>query len=752
MKIVGTNNYLSALIEAQQEVIEQIALGTSLKSTLSFICSSIEKIFSSTDAKSSILILEGNRLTHGAAPSLPKDYTDAIDGVEIGLSVGSCGSAAFTRSRYVASDINTDPKWENYKGLALTHQLQACWSTPIISTDGHTLGTFAVYYDHPCSPTRSELDVIDLLTHLTGLAIEKNQAFTREKSLNEQLARSNTKLQAFTSVLPDVVLIYDHNGKCVDTYGHSLSPSFIPTSDLRGNIVNSTTQARTADRKALEAINQAISTQQLTIFEYELRTDSGLRHFEGRLTSIKEYLPNKPEVSHVLWVARDISDQKAAEETIQQLAYYDPLTNLPNRRLLLKRLSQLLDTVSQSKGIGALLYLDLNNFKGVNDSLGHSTGDQLLIAISHRLKTTLKKIDTIARIGGDEFVVLFEDLHIDENLISSRASDTAKLLLSQLKKPFKIGQREFRIGASIGITFITPGDIHADEILKRADTAMYSAKREEHADFCFFDPELHEKLKKRFEIENELGAAIQNGEIATYFQPKISPDNKIVGAEALVRWFHPEKGPISPIEFIQIAEEIGLIDELQNIVVEDACSLLDKIFHKNLSSENFNLSVNISAKQFRTFKLKDNLRKNLEGHSFSPNCLTLELTESMLVENLDSVVEQMHALKELGFRLSIDDFGTGYSSLAYLQTFPIDEIKIDKSFVDNMFDKKVGTGIVDAILSLAKHLNFNVVVEGVEKQEHVDYFSMSAISAMQGYFFDKPMPADKLLLRIENSN
>lgn len=615
--------HLTELLEIQQDVIAKIALGSNLKDTLNDICSGIEAIFSDKRAKSSVLLIEGIHLRDGAAPSLPRAYVELIDGLEIGPTVGSCGTAAFTKKRYIASDTKTDPHWQPYQVLVESFNLNACWSTPIISSEQEVLGTFAVYYDVPMTPNDSELKVIDRFSHLTGLAIEKDRALRRERELNSRLT-------------------------------------------------------------------------------YNL-------------------------------------------EKIQKLAYSDSLTGLPNRRFVLDRLLSMMKAKADHANIGALLYLDLDNFKGVNDTLGHSTGDILLTEIGQRLNIRLEPQDTIARIGGDEFVVLLSRNTDDEAELTEDATQIAAELLTRLDTTFTINHRELHIAASIGITLISADDNHADEVLMRADTAMYSAKRNSEQTYCFFDPKLHESLRRRLKLERELRYAINNREIDTYFQPKIAPDGSILGAEALVRWFHPGIGPVSPIEFIAIAEEIGVIDDLQKIVMEEACGLLHTIESEGLDLPKFTLSINVSADQFKYPAFVCELRQLFNKQNISPEQITLELTESMLVEDIESAVKQMGALKSLGFNLSIDDFGTGYSSLAYLQTFPIDELKIDKSFVDNLFKKKIGTGIIDTILSLAEHMNYDVVAEGVEEKEQVDYFKQKNITSMQGYYFAKPMPATELL-------
>lgn len=732
------------LLDAQQKVISKIALGDSLERTLNCICHAIERMFVKTKGMSSILVLKGDQLFHGAAPSLPKEYCEHVNGVVIGPRVGSCGTSAFTKQRYIAEDIETDISWQAFKTLALPHQLLACWSTPIMSSQGEVLGTFAVYYDHPREPQGEELEVIDLFTHLTGLAIEKHQASEREALLNTELHLSHRKIQALTGVMPDAAMVFDGEGVCVDAYGGQ-EPISKPLAQIKGRLITDVFTMQYRWCSALEAVESALDADQLQIFEYELGTDERATYFEGRLLLIEAYLPENPEKKHVLWVAREITDRKQAEKKIQQLAYYDPLTRLPNRRFLLDRLKKLISQVGFEDSLSALLYIDLDNFKGINDTLGHSAGDSLLEDIAKRINRSDFRVDTISRIGGDEFVILLKSFFEPESKVMNHAVSVAERLMAELDSPFIHDHREFRVGASIGIAMIKNDDIHPDEILIRADTAMYAAKRSDETGYCFYDPALHNKLLNQFEIENDIKQAISHREIMTYFQPQIDKSGQLTGFESLVRWQHPNKGFIAPEEIVKAAENIGYIAELQRIVLEDSCALYSQLQDVDNIPESLTFAINISPAHFNTQRLCEESVEVLQRFDIDPAVITIELTESMLIEDTVDVEERMQELKDRGFRLSIDDFGTGYSSLAYLQRFPIDEIKIDKSFVDHILDEKVGDGIVQTILSMAKHFDFDVVVEGVEHLEQVNYLQDCNITSMQGFYFARPMDAEHLM-------
>lgn len=735
--------HLYDLLEIQQDIIANIAVNTVLSETLQQICLGTEKIFEKTQAMSSILILQGDQLRHGAAPRIDAEYCQLIDGVKIGASVGSCGTAAFSKERYIAEEIATDAKWTNFRDLANSFGLYACWSTPIVSKNSTVLGTFALYYAEPRKPTQGELEIIDRLTHLTGLAIENSQAYQRETELNKQLQLSYGKVEAIKKVLPDQIFIYNDVGNCIDFFGSDNVRNVVPDKLLSGKMICSKGKG-SKDCNVIQAIEKTLETGVLQVFEYQMQLADGEYFYESRITPIDGYQQDALHHSHVLWLARDITERKEAEKRIEVLAHEDSLTQLPNRRFLLNQLKQRIQTIKSSNTFGALLYIDLDNFKGVNDSLGHSAGDKLLVDICDRLSSIINPADTFARIGGDEFVVLLSQDFNSKEDIEKFSSLAAEILLVQLSRPFTVQNREFIVGASVGITLITNEINHPDEVLMCADTAMYSAKRSVDCDYCFFDPGLHKSLKARFKLESELKEAIKLGQITTHFQPQIDCSGKILGVEALVRWFHPERGMIPPMEFITIAEQLGIVDGLQHVVMKDSCKLYRLLHSNKLIDSDFNLSINMSAIQFKNLNLHEELTFLFQSEGVSPYNIRLELTESMLIEEIDSVAKQMRALKEQGFSLSIDDFGTGYSSLAYLQTLPIDELKIDKSFVDNMENTQVGVGIVETIITLAEHLKFDIIAEGVETKAQSDYFKQHKILGMQGYYYARPMPQDEL--------
>jgi diguanylate cyclase (GGDEF)-like protein/PAS domain S-box-containing protein len=732
---------LEKLLLAQQTITERVSSGAPLSDCLEEICSSIELALASKAGKSSILLLQENHLHHGAAPSLPAAYCEAIDGVEIGDKVGSCGTAAFIKKQVIVSDIATDPLWEDFKSLALAHNLVACWSTPIFSSQGEVLGTFAIYYPGIRLPEPEDLKLIDHFTGLSRIAIEREHSTQRELALNAQLKTSNEKLKAFISVIPDLGLILDEGGTYVDIYGGSDELLVANGSDLIGLNIDDVIAPETAS-KVKGVIKQALKNSELTLLEYVLEVQGGLRVFEGRVCPINHYLPEQPEKKHVLWIARDITEKKLAEEHIEKLAYYDPLTGLPNRRLFNDSLDDSVEKAIEYKTMGALLFIDLDNFKRINDSLGHLVGDQLLVKIADQLKPIIDSGTSLSRIGGDEFVVLLESKANNSDMVHREASQLAERLLNVFSKSFSLLGAHYVVRASIGICMIGQQPATASEVMKRADSAMYKAKKAGGNRFAFFDPELQKLADLQLRIERDIEAAISKNEFEAYFQPQLDINGALVGAEALVRWIHPEEGIISPDKFIPIAEQTGAIHRIQEIVLHQSCQLITALHESGLAHDACTMAINISACQFEV-DLETRINLVINEFQLPASKFKLEITESMLMQNVEMIVEKMQSLKDKGFRFSIDDFGTGYSSLAYLHSFPIDELKIDRSFINQIEDK--GTAIIDAIVSLSQSFGLKVVAEGVETREQLNILREKKVSTIQGYYHARPMPAEEFI-------
>ncbi len=473
--------------------------------------------------------------------------------------------------------------------------------------------------------------------------------------------------------------------------------------------------------------------------------------------NISAVLDAKGNVTNYVGAFSDITAHKKAEEKIHNLAFYDPLTGLPNRRLLLDRVRLALASCARNRRYGALMFLDMDNFKTLNDTKGHDFGDNLLVDVAHRLSAGIRQEDTVSRLGGDEFVVLLGDLDSDEEKAVAQAQAFADKLLVSLAEPYRLSvsklngtdEIEYRCTSSIGITMFRILDDSVEEMLKRADVAMYQAKAAGRNAVRFFDPAMQKMIENRSELEALLHKSLVNKELELYYQMQVDADETPIGVEALLRWNHPERGLISPAEFIPLAEENGYIVPIGLWVLETACMQLKQ--WEGGGFERIKLSVNVSAKQFKQSDFVDRVASVLHLSSIHPSRLVLELTESVVLDDVREAIFKMRALKELGVGLSMDDFGTGYSSLSYLQRLPLDELKIDQSFVRDLIGNVENESIVKTIIVLAQELKMKIVAEGVETREQFELLKARGCGCFQGYLFSKPVPLADFEKRIVSS-
>lgn len=483
----------------------------------------------------------------------------------------------------------------------------------------------------------------------------------------------------------------------------------------------------------LEAISSGEQPSELEFRTYPVNGKS--RHLLDN-SVLETDLNGKP--LRIIGTVQDITERKKAEETIYDLAFYDPLTHLPNRRLMLDRLHQVLISRKLKNRYGAILFIDLNNFKTLNETRGHDIGDLLLIEVSRHLKTAVHEDDTIARIGGDEFVVLIATLDMTTDMAATQAETIAKRLLASINLPFDLHGYEYRCSASIGIALFHSHEISVDELLKQADIAMNQAKQFGRNTIQFFDPEIQIKLEFRVQLESWMRKALQD-QYKLYFQIQVDNEHNAIGAEVLVRWFHPELGLISPADFIPLAEETGLILPIGRWVLETACAQL-KIWEQEQKTRHLILAVNVSTKQFNQPNFVEQVLAILDKTGANPDKLKLELTESMLVHNVEDIIAKMEALKIKGVRFSLDDFGTGFSSLSYLKRLPFNQLKIDQSFVRDAMTDLNNAAIIRTIIDLGQSLGMDVIAEGVETEEQQNFLAAHGCKHYQGYLFSKPLP------------
>lgn len=455
--------------------------------------------------------------------------------------------------------------------------------------------------------------------------------------------------------------------------------------------------------------------------------------------------------THYVGTFSEITKNKEAEAEIHRLAYYDPLTRLPNRRLLYDRIAQAMAGSSRSGQYGALLFLDLDNFKNINDTRGHEIGDQLMIETARRIQASVRAGDSTARLGGDEFVVMLEDLSTDAREAAVQIDLVGEKIREILALPYHLGGWQLHCSASLGVALFRGCEESVDTLLKHADLAMYKAKSAGRNTLRFFDPAMQIALDQRSALEADLRLAVGRGQLRLFYQPQVDEQRRVIGAEALLRWSHPKRGLVPPDDFIGLAEETGLILPIGLWVLKTACAQI-KAWSADPAACTLWLAVNVSVRQFRQPEFVAQLSQVLKQTGANPALLKIELTESLMIDNVDDAIARMHALRALGIRFSMDDFGTGFSSLSYLKRMPLDQLKIDRTFVRDIANDSSDAAIVHTIISMGKSLGLEVIAEGVETEPQLKCLSAQGCIAYQGYLFARPLPLTRFEVFVRRSN
>ncbi|OEU83649.1 MAG: hypothetical protein BA873_07300 [Desulfobulbaceae bacterium C00003063] len=451
-------------------------------------------------------------------------------------------------------------------------------------------------------------------------------------------------------------------------------------------------------------------------------------------------------------IVEDLTEKKFSEQQIQYHTTYDSLTGLPNRRLLLDHLSNEISRAGRYGHYGALLFIDLDNFKTVNDSLGHSVGDELLKLVSERIIDSIRQEDSVARMGGDEFIIILTELDEIMELAADKAREIAEEISYCISCPCSIEGREMCITPSIGVSLFPKPGIKSGDILKQADTAMYRAKAAGRNEIRFFLPSMQDAADERLRIYMEIRKALDNDELAIYYQPQVDNSGGIVGAEALLRWLHPERGLIPPVAFLPIAEETGIMRDIGRWVLRSACRQIKIWDDAGKLEDSHIISVNISSKEFGAPDFVDMVITILEETGVAPDHLGIELTESSLISTGGDIVKKMMTLQQLGVKFSVDDFGTGYSSLSYLKSLPLNTLKIDRAFVNDIKDADQDIVLVDTIIMMAENLGMEIIAEGVETEQELLYLSTRGCIVYQGYYFSKAVPVETFTEMLESGN
>jgi diguanylate cyclase (GGDEF)-like protein/PAS domain S-box-containing protein len=578
---------------------------------------------------------------------------------------------------------------------------------------------------------RRPIHFITMVQDINARKQAEDQLTVAQESLRKSEERYRT---AFQMTMDAVALNRMDDGRYLDCNLAFLSVTGYTREEVIGRTsVELGMWADPSDR--LKMIEMVQETGVCRNFEAQFRKKNG-DFLWGMMSATLMDLDNQP---CLLSITRDMSEAKTAENEIKRLAYYDPLTGLPNRRMLIEKLRQALTYDRRNSRKRALLFVDLDNFKTLNDTLGHHVGDLLLQEVAHRITSCIRDTDTAARIGGDEFVVVLENLSESQEESASQAKQVAEKILTRIAEPHTLSQRESVSTSSIGITVFGYGTESGTQVLQQADIAMYQAKAAGRNTIRFFAPALQAAVNARACLEEEIRLGIRENQFCLWYQPQVD-GGRIVGAEALLRWNHPWRGVLGPIEFIPLAEETGLIVPLGRRVIEQAC-IQAAAWAAIPGSTPIPIAVNVSARQFRQPDFVSHILETLRATGAEAANLKLEITESMLVDNLEETVAIMKTLKTHGLRFSLDDFGTGYSSLAYLKRLPLDQLKIDRSFVRDIMVNATNGALAQAIISLARALGLMVIAEGVETDEQRALLSRFGCDCYQGFLFSKAVPA-----------
>ncbi|MBU3004604.1 bifunctional diguanylate cyclase/phosphodiesterase [Paraglaciecola arctica] len=538
-------------------------------------------------------------------------------------------------------------------------------------------------------------------------------------------------LETIFEAIPDLYFLMDESGKILDYHASNPKNLYVPPSQLIGQNIAHLLPEEVADKFRTNIVK--LSQQKgIITFEYSLDLPHGSVYFEARINHLPQY-------NQVVAIIRDITEQYQSAEVIRHQAYFDTLTSLPNRFLALERLSQMLIEAERNNQQAAVFFLDIDDFKKVNDTLGHEVGDKLLIKAAARLQKVLRKEDTVGRLGGDEFIVLLRGLNAENSALA-----VAENLLNTFRDPFKIDGRELILTTSIGIAMYPENGNSASDILRNADTAMYQAKALGRNTFSFFTTEMNLIMQRRLEIEEQMRGALERNEFEIHYQPQLDTKSKtVIGAEALLRWHNSVLGNITPDEFIPIAEHTGLIVPIGKYVIEQALSFLNT--WQTSHQQNYTISVNLSPRQFRDKQFISFIKQALVTANVRPESLDLEITEGVLMRAQSYIQEALVEINNLGIKLAMDDFGTGYSSISYLRQYPFDELKIDRSFIQGIADNKADSDLVKATIAMSHSLGLTVVAEGVETEEQLKMLKALKCNFVQGYYYSKALPAQQLL-------
>ncbi len=562
----------------------------------------------------------------------------------------------------------------------------------------------------------------------------------------QRLAREALRIAAVTFETHEAILITDVNANIIRVNRAFADITGYQPEDVLGKNPRMLSAGREGPAFYAEMWRQLLESGIWSGEVWDRRKDGLVYPKWLTITAVKN---EQGQTTEYVAIFNDITERKDAEEEIRNLAFYDALTLLPNRRLLLDRLHLALLLSARNRLYGAVLFIDMDRFKTLNDTLGHDYGDLMLVEVASRLHACVRDADTVARLGGDEFVILIEEVSANADEASQKIALIAEKIRAELAVPYQLREHESHSSPSIGVCLYRGNEDSVEVLLKRADLAMYQAKDSGRNAVRFFDPAMQRSVEAHAGLEADLRHALHNQELHLHYQIQVNNARRPLGAEALVRWVHPKRGMVSPAQFIPIAEESSLILDIGHWVLDTACRQL-AVWGKHEQMRGLELAVNVSAQQFSKHDFVEVVAAVLRVHQVDPAHLKLELTEGVVLTDVAGVVTKMRALKALGIKLSLDDFGTGYSSLSYLKQLPLDQIKIDQSFIRDIATDQSDAVMVQAIIGMATSFHLNVIAEGVESEAQLDFLKQNGCLAYQGYLFGKPVPIEEFEALIGN--
>ena len=669
-----------------------------------------------------------------------------LDVCETPRSQAFCDHAIRGHGVMVVPDATLDPRFADNPLVRGDPQIRFYAGAPLLNPEGEALGTLCIIDRQPRAFGEHQRATLALLSRQVMAQLELRKRHAALSVALDSLKHHTQLLDNLSRHVPGVIYqyrLFPDGHSCFPYASQGLWDIYeVQLDEVATDAGLVYQRLHPQDREGVALSIQA-SALTLQPWRHEYRVvlpQQGERWRQG--DAQPERLPD----GSVLWhgFITDITERKRIEDVTHRLAYFDALTGLPNRRLLIDRLEHALGSQQRSGQKGALFFIDLDNFKHINDARGHSVGDALLQQVALRLGSLLRHDDTVARLGGDEFVVQIGNLGSDTEGAARQARAVAEKVREVLESRYDIDGFSYNSSGSIGITLFPRGHEGVDDLLREADTAMYRAKAGGRNRIEFFEAGMQTEVEERLAIEHDMQDGIERGQFDVHIQPQVDAQGTVVGGELLMRWTHPVRGVVPPNQFIPLAEESALILRLGDLVLQRACEALAQLQRDGLRLD---LSVNVSPRQFRRADFVDRVRDALTRAGARAEGLILEVTEGLLIEHWADTVSRMDELVALGLRFSIDDFGTGYSSLAYLKKLPLYELKIDRTFVRDTPDDPNDTAIVEAILSVSKHLGLRVVAEGVETAEQAEFLRSRGCDCLQGYFYGRPEPLAAWLAR-----